>query len=196
MEGLRAICDKYNILLILDEIMVGFGRTGKMFGFQHYPGVVPDMFSFAKGISSGYIPLGGLAVSKDIQDYFRVNALGWGSTYSTHPVAIACGYETLKYLIHNNIIDNVNNMEPIMIEELRKIKMKHRCVKHVRVKGLFGSIDLQDKNNNLFPQPHLPQPEIIIKFRNKLKSNGIIGLFRLPTLLCAPPLIITEKEIR
>lgn len=91
MEGLRSLCDKYNILLILDEVMTGFGRTGKMFGFQNYSGVVPDIFTFAKGVSSAYLPLGGVAVRKNIQDYFRTNPLGWGSTYSSHPVVVACG---------------------------------------------------------------------------------------------------------
>jgi taurine--2-oxoglutarate transaminase len=95
MQGVRAICDRYGILMHLDEVMVGFGRTGKLFGFQNYRGVMPDIVSCAKGISSACIPLSMTACNADIMEFFEDKALGWGSTYQAHPVALACAYENI-----------------------------------------------------------------------------------------------------
>ena len=87
MQGVRALCDEYGILLISDEVMNGFGRTGKMFGFQHFDGVVPDMYTFAKGVTSAYLPLSGVGMRDEIFDFFRTNPIGYGSTYFAHPCA-------------------------------------------------------------------------------------------------------------
>jgi taurine--2-oxoglutarate transaminase len=81
MQGFRALCDKYNILLILDEVMVGIGRTGELFSFQNYPGLTPDIFTLAKGLTGSFLPLSAVGMKKDIQDYFRTNPLGWGTTF-------------------------------------------------------------------------------------------------------------------
>ena len=82
---MRALCDEYGILLISDEVMNGFGRTGKMFGFQHFDGVVPDMYTFAKGVTSAYLPLSGVGM-RDEPDFFRTNPIGYGSTYFAQPM--------------------------------------------------------------------------------------------------------------
>lgn len=81
LQGIRALCDKYNILLIMDEVMVGLGRVGEMFAFQTYDGIVPDIFTCAKGLSGSFLPLSAVGFRKDIQDFFRKNPLGWGTTY-------------------------------------------------------------------------------------------------------------------
>jgi taurine--2-oxoglutarate transaminase len=129
MQGLRALCDHYGILMICDEVMAGFGRTGKMFGFEHYPGVLPDLVTFAKGVTGAFIPLSGVASRQPIQDFFRKNPLGIGSTYFAHPVSLATAYATLQYTVENDIVGHVQKMEPIMKEEMAKLVATHPSAK-------------------------------------------------------------------
>merc|ERR1719265_1335943 len=95
MEGVRALCDKYNILFIADEVMVGFGRTGKMWGFQHYDNVIPDIVTSAKGLTGAWAPLSMVGVRQNIKDFFELNPLGWGSTFHAHPMSLAVGYASV-----------------------------------------------------------------------------------------------------
>ena len=113
--------------------MVGFGRTGKFWGFDHFDGVIPDIFTGAKGLSSAILPLSVVATTKPIQDFFRENPLGWGATYANHPVSIACSYEVLKYHIDNELTENARAMEDVMVEELESIVNKHSCVRRARL---------------------------------------------------------------
>lgn len=103
MEGVRALCDKYNILLILDEVMVGFGRTGKFWGFQHFDGVIPDIMTSAKGLSGAYMPIAVVGVRQKIKDFFMDKPMGWGATFANHPLAMACAYEVLKHTIKEDL---------------------------------------------------------------------------------------------
>merc|ERR1712232_1515001 len=96
MEGVRALCDKYNILLILDEVMCGFWRTGPLFAFQHFQGVTPDILTSAKGLTSSIVPLGMIGMRQKIMDHFEEHPLGWGATYANHPVLLACAYEVVR----------------------------------------------------------------------------------------------------
>merc|ERR1719343_1719580 len=105
MEGVRALCDKYNILLILDEVMVGFGRTGKFWGFQHFDGVIPDILTSAKGLSAAYLPISVVGVRQKIKDHFMDSPMGWGATFANHPVAMACAYEVLKHTVEHNLTE-------------------------------------------------------------------------------------------
>ncbi|CAE8584343.1 unnamed protein product, partial [Polarella glacialis] len=116
MTGVRSLCDKYGVLLILDEVMVGFGRTGKFYGFQHFEGVIPDIVTSAKGLTGSFLPLAMVGVRQKIKDHFWKNPVGWGATYHAHPVALACAYETVKYFMKEDVIGNVQKMEPIMME--------------------------------------------------------------------------------
>ncbi|CAK9096807.1 Ankyrin-3 (ANK-3) (Ankyrin-G) [Durusdinium trenchii] len=99
IEGVRSLCDKYDILMICDEVMVGFGRTGHFFAFQHFEGVIPDMVTSAKGLTGSYLPLSMVGVRQKIKNYFWEKPVGWGATYHAHPVAVACAYETVKYML-------------------------------------------------------------------------------------------------
>ena len=143
MQGVRALCDKYDILMHCDEVMVGFGRTGEMFGFQNFPGVVPDIVTGAKGISSAAIPISVMATRKHIMDAFEDKALGWGSTYQAHPVAMACAYENLKYLINENVVGHVQDLAPIFEDYMSTIAENHPSIKQYRAIGLFGCFDAQ-----------------------------------------------------
>jgi adenosylmethionine-8-amino-7-oxononanoate aminotransferase len=98
---------------IADEVMVGFARTGKMWGFQHYEGLVPDIVTSAKGLSGAYLPLAMVAMSSELQAFFKDNPIGWGSTYQSHPVALACAYECVKHMLKDDILGNVQRLEPV-----------------------------------------------------------------------------------
>jgi taurine--2-oxoglutarate transaminase len=121
IQGIRALCDKYNILLIIDEVMAGIGRCGEMFGYQTYDGVVPDIFTCAKGLSGSYLPLSAVGFRKDIQDFFRTTPLGWGTTYQAHPVSCIAGYETMRYMVEHDIIGHVKKMEKVLSKRMEQM---------------------------------------------------------------------------
>jgi len=196
MEGVRALCDKYNILLILDEVMVGFGRTGKFWGFQHFEGVIPDIFTSAKGLSAAYMPIAVVGVRQKIRDIFMDNPMGWGATFANHPVALACAYECVKHTIKHDLAGKSAAMEPIMVEEMAKLVEKHNSVRQARAIGLFGCLDLVAENGNNVQAYQEPQPPRVQAFRKAMFENGLWGLFRPPLLHCAPPLVISEDELR
>mmetsp|Transcript_74059 Transcript_74059/g.176348 ORF Transcript_74059/g.176348 Transcript_74059/m.176348 type:complete len:560 (-) Transcript_74059:298-1977(-) len=195
MEGVRALCDKYGILLILDEVMVGFGRTGKMWGFQHYPGVIPDIVTSAKGVSASFLPLSVIGMRQHIKDFFASNPLGWGATYANHPVALACGYETVKYIVQEDLPGRAAELEPLMVDRMQHIVDTHPCVRQGRAIGLMGCLDLVGPDGNMVQEYQDPNPPNVVKFREAMRKCGLLGLFRPPLLHCAPPLVITEGEL-
>lgn len=165
MQGVRAICDKYNILLHCDEVMVGFGRTGKLFGFQHYDGVVPDILTAAKGLSSAALPISMMAVRKHIQDAFEEKPLGWGSTYAAHPVAVACAYENVKYLIKSDVIGHVQKLAPMFEESMKSIAESHPCIKQYRAIGLFGCFDVHTPDGKNPQLQHAAIDTAFVKYK-------------------------------
>ncbi len=195
MQGVRALCDEYGILLISDEVMNGFGRTGKMFGFQHFDGVVPDMYTFAKGVTSAYLPLSGVGMRDEIFDFFRTNPIGYGSTYFAHPVCCAVAYETLKYTIDNDIVGHVAKMEKVMEKELAKLVDIHPSVKQARVSGLGAGFDLAGKDGNFLMNMHEPHPGVNF-LKKRFVEEGLVTLMRGHHVHCTPPLVISEDEIK
>jgi taurine--2-oxoglutarate transaminase len=195
VRGVRALCDKYGILYIADEVMVGFGRTGTLFGFQHYEGVVPDIVTSAKGLSASYLPLSMVATRTHIQEHFRSSPLGWGATFQAHPVSLACAYECLKHMIRHDVVGNARALEPAMQEWTQKLIDNHPSVRGGRAYGLFGCLDLQGPDGARFQTfagpPHPAQAE----FKKALLANGIYGLTRPPIFHTAPPLIVNEAEL-
>lgn len=149
LQGIRALCDKYGIVMIIDEVMVGFGRTGEMFSYQTYDGIVPDIVTCAKGISGSYLPLAATGFKKEIQDFFRTNALGWGTTFQAHPVTCIAGYETIKYMVENNVIGHVKKMEVVLKKRMEELLKKHNSIRQGRVRGLFGCFDLVGDDGQL-----------------------------------------------
>jgi len=195
MQGIRAMCDKYGILMHCDEVMVGFGRTGKIMGFQHYEGVMPDIVSCAKGISSAGVPLSMTACSAEIMDFFEDKPLGYGSTYQAHPVALACAYENIKHLLKVDIFGHVNKMSPLFESEMERLAMKHKCIKQYRSIGMFGCLDVQETDGSNPKIQHMPATEAFNKYKKAFRANGLVGLHRYPHIHCAPPLCITEDEL-
>lgn len=196
LQGIRQICDEYEILLICDEVMAGFGRTGKMFGFENW-GIKPDLVTFAKGVTCGYIQLGGVAVSKKIAEHFEENFLSCGLTYSGHPLACAAGIACLKFYDDAAILDNVSKTGKVLGEELEKLKEKHPSVGDVRYIGLFSALELvKDKKTR---EPLVPYGKdtagVMKKIIGKLSAKGFMTYSHENMILIAPPLIITGEQI-
>eukprot|EP00594_Rhizosolenia_setigera_P009074 CAMPEP_0178956132 /NCGR_PEP_ID=MMETSP0789-20121207/10040_1 /TAXON_ID=3005 /ORGANISM="Rhizosolenia setigera, Strain CCMP 1694" /LENGTH=507 /DNA_ID=CAMNT_0020637939 /DNA_START=170 /DNA_END=1693 /DNA_ORIENTATION=+ len=195
MQGVRAICDEYGILMHCDEVMVGFGRTGKLFGFQNYEGVMPDIVSAAKGISSAAVPLSMTACSEEIMSFFEDKPLGYGSTYQAHPVAMACAYENIKHLFKENIVGRVQDMAPLFEAEMARLAAKHPSIKQYRSIGIFGCLDIQEVDGSNPKLQHVAPHEAFLKYKKAFNDNGLVGLHRYPHIHCAPPLNITEAEL-
>jgi taurine---2-oxoglutarate transaminase len=196
MEGVRKICDEYGIVMICDEVMTGFCRTGKMFGFENF-GVKPDIVTFAKGVTCGYIPLGGAAVSKKIAAYFDDNLLSCGLTYSGHPLACAAGVVCVDYYTKHNILDNVNKGSKVLTAILEKQKEKHACVGDARCIGLFAGIELvKDKKTKEPLVPYGADPKGVMKgVISTLAKKGFMTYSHENVVLICPPLIITAAQI-
>lgn len=197
MPGVRALCDKYNILMICDEVMTGWCRTGKMFGFQNFD-VKPDIVTFAKGVTCGYIPLGGVVVASKIAEYFDDNLLSCGLTYSGHPLACAAGVACVSYYEEHKIADNVNNVGKVLGKILEEMKEKHPCVGDVRYIGLFSAVELvKDKTTKEAIVPYGKDPDGIMgKILGKLKERRFMTYTHENMILIAPPLIITEEQLK
>ena len=197
LQGVRKICDEFGIMMICDEVMAGWGRTGKMFAFENF-GVKPDIVSFAKGVTCGYVQLGGVVVSKDIAAYFDDHYLSCGLTYSAHPLACAAGVACVNYYKEANILENVNKVGKVLGELLEDIKSKHACVGDVRYIGLFSSIELvKDKETKEPLVPYGKDPEGRMgKIIGALKAKGFMTYSHENMIFVSPPLIITEEQLR
>jgi len=196
IQGIRALCDKYNILMIIDEVMSGVGRSGEMFAFQTYEGVIPDIFTCAKGLSGSYLPLSAAGFRKEIQDHFRTNPIGWGTTFQAHPVSCIAGFETMKYMVEHDVVGHVQKMSKVLEGHMEKLLKKHNCLRQGRIRGLFAAFDLVGKDGQLIQRMFQdPNPPVIGEFKKKLLQNGIFAWVRPPIMHLAPPLIITEEEL-
>jgi taurine--2-oxoglutarate transaminase len=196
LPGVRALCDEFKILMICDEVMTGWGRTGKMFGFENF-GIKPDIVTFAKGVTCGYVQLGGVVVSKEIAEYFDDNMLSCGLTYSGHPLACAAGVACVNYYEEADILTNVNKMGKVLGEILEEMKTKHPSVGDVRYIGLFSAVELvKDKKTKEPLVPYGRDSEGIMgKILAKLKEKRFMTYTHENMILVAPPLIITEKQL-
>lgn len=197
LQGVRKLCDEFGIVMICDEVMAGFGRTGKMFAFEHFD-IKPDIVTFAKGVTCGYVQLGGVAVSKEIAAYFDDHVLSCGLTYSGHPLACAAGVACLKYYQETNILENVNRAGKVLGEILEEMKSSHKCVGDVRYIGLFSAVELVKSKETRKPVvPYGKDPEGIMgKLIGKLKAKGFMTYSHENMIMISPPLIITEDQVR
>ena len=197
LQGLRALCDKYGILLICDEVMAGFGRTGTMFSFEHW-GIKPDIISFAKGVTCGYVQLGGIIMSKEISDYFQDNVFLYGLTYSGHTLGCAAGLAAVNYYLEHGVLDHVNEVGVVFGKLLEELKEKHECVGDVRYIGLFGAVELMwdtEKKIPLVPYGY-DEKATMANIHRLLKERGFAAFGRENNINITPPLIITEEQLR
>ena len=197
LKGVRAICDEFGIMMICDEVMAGFGRTGKMFAFENFD-VKPDIVSFAKGVTCGYVQLGGVVVSKKISEYFDDHLLSCGLTYSGHPLACAAGVACLNFYKDADILSNVNKSGAVLGECLENLKSKHESVGDVRYIGLFSAIELVSDRETREPLvPYGKDPEGKMgKLIGMLKAKGFMTYSHENMILISPPLIITPEQVR
>src|SRR5688572_4095986 len=198
LQHVRELCNKHGILLIMDEVMSGFGRTGKWFGFENH-GIVPDMIAMAKGLTCGYLPFGCLMVSDKIAVKYDDQMLPIGLTYSAHPVGCAAALETLKIYEDDDLIKNAAAMGKYMDEKVSVIKQKHKSVGDWRNTGLLGCIELVKSKKTKEPMaPFNAKPnemEVMNKVAAKIKELGMYTFVRWSYIFIAPPLCITKKQI-
>ncbi|ADD27884.1 aminotransferase class III-fold pyridoxal phosphate-dependent enzyme [Meiothermus ruber] len=193
---LRALCDKYGILLITDEVMSGFGRTGKWLSTQHY-GIKPDIVTCAKGLTSGYMPLGAVIVSKPIADFFEDHMLWGGLTYSGHPVSCAAAVANLAVYEEENLFENTLEQGRYLGERLEAMRKKYACVGDVRYIGLFSVLELvRDKTTKEPLAPFNGTSPEMQKLAGYLKSRHIYAFSRFNMLWVCPPLVINREELK
>jgi taurine--2-oxoglutarate transaminase len=198
LQKIRALCDKHGILLIADEVMSGFGRTGKWFASELH-GIVPDMIATAKGITAGYLPLGALIVTDTIADHFNDQTLWLGLTYSAHPVACAAGLEVLKIYEDEHLIENAEKMGHYIEQQVALLMKRHPCIGDFRNTGLLGCLELV--KNRVTKEPMAPfnaRPEemkIMNQVAAKIKQLGMYAFVRWNYVFIAPPLSITREQI-
>ena len=205
---LRALCDKYDILLIADEIMAGWGRTGKWFAIEHFD-VVPDIMVIGKGVTNGMVPLGGVVVNRKVADLLEDRVLWAGSTYCGHPLACATGIAAVNVYREDRVIENSREMGEILTEELQKFKAKHPSVGDVRGKGLFMAIELVSDRGSRAPLVPMAGPQAkgggsggvyavagaMATVRDTIEAGGVYTLTRPNLIAITPPLIITKEQL-
>ena len=198
LKAVRKLCDKHGILLIMDEVMSGFGRTGKWFGFEHHD-IIPDMIAMAKGLTSGYLPFGCLMVSDKIVAKYDDAVLPLGLTYSAHPVCCAAALEMLKIYEDDNLIDNAVAMGRYMDEQIESLRKKHPSIGDWRNQGLLGALELVKNRETKEPMaPFNAKPDEMVvmnKVAAKLKELGMYTFVRWSFIFIAPPLCVTKGQI-
>jgi taurine--2-oxoglutarate transaminase len=195
LQGLRELLDKHGILLICDEVMAGFGRTGKMFAFEH-GGIVPDIVTMAKGLTSSYIPLGAVALRRHIADHFRDHVFWGGLTYNAHPLSLATAMAVLDVYEQEDLVQNAVRMGEVMRQEMDRMVARHPSVKARRSIGLFGMIDLQRDRSGTPMAPYNGTHPAMGKLAAHFRDNGLFTFIRWGSFMCNPPLTITEAQIR
>ena len=197
LQGIRELCDEFGILMICDEVMMGWYRTGEVFACMNWD-VKPDIITFAKGVTCGYAPLGGVIVDKKIADYFEEHKLLCGLTYSGHPLSCAAGIATLDVYEEENILENTRAMGKILGELEEELKEKHPCVGDVRYKGLFSAVELVKDKETKEPLVayNADKENLMGKINGMLKEKGFSTYTHENIIIVAPPLIINETELR
>ena len=196
LAGLRAICDRWGILLILDEVMSGFGRTGDWFAFQNPElnpdGVVPDLVTFAKGVNSGYVPAGGVIMPPAIAAEFDTRVFPGGLTYSGHPLAMASIVATIDAMREEGIVENARRIgADVLGPALRDLADRHACIGEVRGLGVFWALDLVEDRATRAPLP----PAEMVRIKAGLVGAGLLPFVQDNRVHVVPPCIVTDAEV-
>ncbi len=195
LQRLREICSRYGTLLICDEVMTGFGRTGKWFACEHW-GIEPDMLVIAKGLTAATVPLGGVVLSREISDYFEDRHLFAGLTYLGHPLACAAGVAALDAYVEEGLIDRSRVLGERILDGLRLLQERHPSVGDVRGKGLFAGVELVKNRETREPLAAFNSSSpAIVRMVKQGKQRGVVFMSHWNVIILAPPLVITEKEV-
>lgn len=196
LQGVRELCTKYGILMVCDEVMAGWGRTGHWFAFEAY-GIEPDMITTAKGLSSAYAPLSATIVSKEISDFYEKTSLPAGLTYNAHALGVAAGLATIRYYQKYDLINRAKEMGKKFGQMLEDLKAKHACVGDVRYIGMFSAIELvkNKETRELLLEDENGKP-IFGAVAANLKKRGFTTVGHDNTFMFAPALTVTEEELQ
>ncbi|HEY3452182.1 MAG TPA: aminotransferase class III-fold pyridoxal phosphate-dependent enzyme [Myxococcales bacterium] len=192
---LRALLDKYGILLICDEVMAGMGRTGKMMAFEHFD-VVPDICTMAKGLTSSYFPLGAMGVSDPIHEYFTKNTFPGGLTYNSHPLGLATAEAVIRVMIDEKMVENAARMGELVRAEFDKLKRKHPSFGEGRCIGLFAMADVVKNSKGELLVPYNGSHPAMSKLGQFFRKEGLFSFVHWSNFTCNPPLCITEAQLK
>ncbi|MDP9316763.1 MAG: aminotransferase class III-fold pyridoxal phosphate-dependent enzyme [Chloroflexota bacterium] len=199
IRGLRDLCTKYGIVFIADEVMSGFGRTGKWFAVDHWS-VQPDIMTLAKGLTSSYIPLGATVVSGEIAEYFHDRPLYIGLTYNSHSVGCAAAVACINIYQEDQLVENAATLGGVLRTELLRLKARHPSIGDVRAIGLFSLVELVKNRQTREPlAPFNAKPDemaVMNKLNAFFRANGLFTFVRWNTFFINPPLCITEAQLR
>jgi taurine---2-oxoglutarate transaminase len=198
LQSVREVCDRHGILLILDEVITGFGRTGKWFGCEHWD-VLPDILTVAKGINSGYVPLGAMVISEKLADWVQDKYFAGGLTYSGHPLACAAGVASIEAFREEGIVENSADLGEVLGEKLRDLADRHDVIGDVRGKGLLYGVELvKDRETREPLVPFNASGEAFAPMAKVFKAaleRGLYLFIRWNVIIVAPPLTITREEL-
>ena len=196
LEGIRELCTRHGIVMICDEVMAGFGRTGRWFAVDHW-GVVPDLMTMAKGLTSSYLPLGAVAMSPKIADYFNEKVYFGGLTYSSHPISCAAAIAAVNVLRDEDMVGNAARLDPILKELLAGLQERHPSVGTVRSIGLFGVFELVRSRDTMEPMaPFNGSSPEMNALDAQLRADGLYTMLHWNQVFTNPPLCITEEQLR
>ncbi len=196
LQGVRALCDKYGIVMIADEVMSGFGRTGKWFAVEHW-NVIPDIITMAKGLTSAYAPLGAVAMKPEIAAAFDERVYESGLTYTSHPISLAAAVANIHVMREERLVEHAAGMGSVLNRMLKDLGEAHPSVGEVRNIGLFGVIELvRDRKTKEPMAPWNASSPEMTAFRKVCLENGLFLYTHWHTALIIPPLIITEEQLQ
>jgi taurine--2-oxoglutarate transaminase len=194
-QGVRQLCDKYGILLIMDEVMAGFGRTGKWFGINHWD-VIPDMITMAKGLTSGYAPLGAVGMKAEIASFFNERVYRGGLTYNGHPISLAAAIANIHVIQEDGLIIKAEKMGEYLSSLLSRLAEEHPSVGDVRSIGLFGAIEIVKNKTTRQPMGEYDQASPpLLNIQKYSREHGLFHYVHDNIILVVPPLIIEQSEL-
>ena len=196
LQGVRDICTRHGILLIADEVMSGFGRTGEWFAVDHWH-VVPDLLTMAKGLTSAYVPLGAVGMRRSIADAFKDKIFYGGLTYNSHPIGCAAALATIDVYEEEGLIDNARRLGAVMAGLMQDLRSRHRIVGEARSIGLFGLVELVKDRETMEPlAPYNGTSEAMQQLGRYFRDEGLYTFVRWNTFFTNPPLSISEADLR
>jgi taurine--2-oxoglutarate transaminase len=194
LRGLKALLARHGILLICDEVMAGMGRTGRMLAYEH-GGIVPDIVTLAKGLTSSYFPLGAMGVSDAIAEHFKKHVFWGGLTYNSHPLGLATAEAVIQVMLEERLVENAARLEAVMRAEMARLQARHPSIGAARCIGLFGMIDIRKNAKSEPLAPYNGSHPAMDSLGAFFRAEGLFTFVRWASFTCVPPLCITEEQL-